>query len=116
MSDGPHRSLPMRPGWKKVAEYAGNKLRARPSARCRRGSGRKGLAQGYFPGTGFKHSRGPWLNLECFWLSQSLDLPLKDVKKKLEHLLARHKNEWENFMASLGADSFVAKWIDEARS
>ena len=24
MSDGPHRSLPMRPGWKKVAEYAGN--------------------------------------------------------------------------------------------
>lgn len=25
MSDGPHRSLPMRPGWKKVAEYAANK-------------------------------------------------------------------------------------------
>jgi hypothetical protein len=24
MSDGPHRSLPMRPEWKKVAEYAGN--------------------------------------------------------------------------------------------
>jgi hypothetical protein len=24
MSDGPHRSLPMRPGWKKVAEYADN--------------------------------------------------------------------------------------------
>ena len=24
MSDGPHRSLPMRPGWKKVAEYAAN--------------------------------------------------------------------------------------------
>jgi hypothetical protein len=24
MSDGPHRSLPMRPGWKKVAEYVGN--------------------------------------------------------------------------------------------
>ena len=24
MSDGPHRSLPMRPRWKKVAEYAGN--------------------------------------------------------------------------------------------
>ena len=58
----------------------------------------------------------PRLNLECFWLSQSLDLPLKDVKKKLEYLLARHKNEWENFMASLGPDSFVAKWIDEARS
>lgn len=56
------------------------------------------------------------MNLECFWLSQSLNLPLKNVKKKLEHLLARHKNEWENFMASLGLDSFVAKWIDEARS
>ena len=25
MSDGPHRSLTMRPGWKKVAEYADNK-------------------------------------------------------------------------------------------
>lgn len=25
MSDVPHRSLPMRPGWKKVAEYADNK-------------------------------------------------------------------------------------------
>ena len=24
MSDGPHRSLPMRPGWKKLAERAGN--------------------------------------------------------------------------------------------
>jgi hypothetical protein len=24
MSDGPHKSLPMRRGWKKVAEYAGN--------------------------------------------------------------------------------------------
>src|SRR6266850_4395746 len=24
MSDGPQRSLPMRPGWKKVAEYADN--------------------------------------------------------------------------------------------
>jgi len=24
MSDGPHRSLPMRPGWKRVAERAGN--------------------------------------------------------------------------------------------
>lgn len=57
----------------------------------------------------------PRLNLECFWLSQSLDLPLEDVKKKLEHLLARHKYEWENFMASLGPDSFVAKWVNEAR-
>jgi hypothetical protein len=26
MSDGPHRSLPMRLGWKKVAEYAGNEV------------------------------------------------------------------------------------------
>ena len=26
MSDGPHRSLPMRPGWKRVAEYAGNEM------------------------------------------------------------------------------------------
>ena len=33
MSDGPHRSLPMRPGWKKVAEYADNKNFARDQVR-----------------------------------------------------------------------------------
>jgi hypothetical protein len=33
MSDGPHRSLPMRPGWKKVAEYADNEAFARDEVR-----------------------------------------------------------------------------------
>ena len=33
MSDGPHRSLPMRPGWKKVAEYADNEASARDEVR-----------------------------------------------------------------------------------
>ncbi len=33
MSDGPHRSLPMRPGWKKVAEYADNENFAREQVR-----------------------------------------------------------------------------------
>lgn len=33
MSDGPHRSLPMRPGWKKVAEYADNENFARDQVR-----------------------------------------------------------------------------------
>ena len=33
MSDGPHRSLPMRPGWKKGAEYADNENFAREQVR-----------------------------------------------------------------------------------
>lgn len=51
------------------------------------------------------------LNLEYFWLSQSLDLPLDNVKKKMNRLLVRHKNEWKNFMISLGSNSFIRKWI-----
>lgn len=66
----------MRPGWKKVAEYADNKNFVRDQVRdaferCEEETGA---------------SAGP-------------------AQKRME-----------NFMASPGPDSFVAKWIDEARS
>lgn len=61
-------------------------------------------------------ANAPRLNLESFWLSRSLEMPQDTVKHKLERLLARHKTEWENFMASLGPDSFIASWVHEARS
>ncbi len=57
----------------------------------------------------------PLVNSETFWLGKALDMPQEDVKEKLERLFAEHKHEWENFMASLGPGSFIAKWIDEAR-
>ena len=64
------------------------------------------------------HSRAnaPRLNLESFCLSRSLEMPQDIVKHKLEQLLARHKSEWENFMASLGPVSFIESWVHEARS
>ena len=60
-------------------------------------------------------ANAPRLSLEAFWLGQSLGLPPSTAKQKLDRLLAQHRFEWENFMASLGRTSFVAKWAVEAR-
>jgi 7-cyano-7-deazaguanine synthase in queuosine biosynthesis len=60
-------------------------------------------------------SNAPWISLQAFRLSQSLELPQSTVKTKLDRLLAQHQSEWESFMASLGPTSFVAKWAFEAR-
>ena len=50
------------------------------------------------------------LDLSAFQLGQSLELPHTQVRKNIDHLLAQHKAEWENFMKSLGPTSFVAEW------
>src|SRR5262249_8829553 len=60
-------------------------------------------------------ANAPRVSLEAFRLSESLGLPQSTVQKKLGRLLMQHKLEWENFMASLGPTSFVAKWALEAR-
>lgn len=60
-------------------------------------------------------ANAPRLNLEAFRLGRSLGLPQSMVKKKLDRLITQHKSEWESFMASLGPNSFVAKWAFEAR-
>ena len=54
------------------------------------------------------------LKLESNWLGRSLDMPQDIVKQTLERLLAQHKPEWENFMAFLGPESFLASWLHEA--
>lgn len=54
----------------------------------------------------------PRVKLEIFHLSQALELRQDVVKQKLERLLAKHKKEWEDFMMSLGAKSFIAGWAE----
>ena len=50
------------------------------------------------------------LDRQVFQLSRSLALSEQETRQKLERLLAQHRREWENFVGSLGAQSFVAQW------
>ena len=50
------------------------------------------------------------LEKQVHQLSRSLALPEQDVQHKLERLLKQHGLEWNNFVQSLGAPSFVAQW------
>jgi hypothetical protein len=43
-------------------------------------------------------------------LSRSRDIAPSDVRVNLDRLLAKHAEEWKNFLGSLGESSFVAKW------
>ena len=51
------------------------------------------------------------LGQQSFWLSRSLKIPEEETRVRLERLLAQHKEEWENFIESLGPKSFVAQWV-----
>ena len=52
------------------------------------------------------------VKLEIFRLSQSLDLDQDVVRQKLDRLLTKHKQEWENFVAFLGEESFINHWVE----
>ena len=39
----------------------------------------------------------------------------EDVEDRLVGLLERHADEWKEFLRSLGADSFVKKWVRSDR-
>ena len=56
----------------------------------------------------------PRVKTESYWISRSLRLPNDLTTKNLDHLLAQHKIEWENFKASLGPKSFIGRWVNEA--
>ena len=47
---------------------------------------------------------------QVFRLSRSIALSEQKTRHKLERLLTQHGKEWNNFVESLGAGSFVAKW------
>jgi 7-cyano-7-deazaguanine synthase in queuosine biosynthesis len=51
-----------------------------------------------------------------FQLSRALGLPQAEAREKLDRLLTRHRNEWKDFMQSLGRTSFVADWAIYGRS
>lgn len=51
------------------------------------------------------------LGLSAFQLSRALNLPEAETREKLDRLLMQHKNEWKNFMNSLGQSSFITNWV-----
>ena len=51
------------------------------------------------------------LEKQVFQLSRCLELSESETRERLQKLLARHGQEWKNFVGSLGASSFVAKWV-----
>lgn len=51
------------------------------------------------------------INRTCFQLGQSLGLPQDDVTARLGRMLRQWQREWREFIASLGGDSFMSRWI-----
>lgn len=51
------------------------------------------------------------LDQQSFWLSRSLKITEEETRARLERLLGQHKEEWENFIESLGPKSFVTQWV-----
>jgi hypothetical protein len=56
------------------------------------------------------------LDLAAFQLGNALELPRADARSRLERLIRRHREEWENFMLSLGPRSFLAEWAGRVPS
>jgi hypothetical protein len=56
------------------------------------------------------------LDLAAAQLGLTLNLTRDSARSKLKRLLEQHRTEWEDFMGSLGPDSFVADWAMRGRS
>jgi hypothetical protein len=52
----------------------------------------------------------PPIRRHAFLLARSRGLSESLAATRLERLLKQHATEWKNFVASLGADSFVRQW------
>jgi hypothetical protein len=87
MSDGPHKSLGMRPGWKKFAKRA-DKAAYEPDQ----------VKEALPDALG-----DDWRAERC-----------GEARGKLNRLLEQHEKEWKAFMKSLGPDSFVGNWAGGA--
>ena len=53
----------------------------------------------------------PSISRQVSALSRSLGLAEEEVRTKPYRLIRQHREEWENFVDSLGPKSFVAQWI-----
>jgi hypothetical protein len=51
------------------------------------------------------------LDLNVFQLARACGLSEEETHAKLDRLLAKHEEEWRNFIASLGPDSFLRQWV-----
>lgn len=56
----------------------------------------------------------PALKRHCRALSRALNLHPENIRSKVERLLSRHAFEWNEYLGSLGPDSFVNRWIGHA--
>lgn len=50
------------------------------------------------------------LDRQIFHLSRSLELNENETRAKLNRMLMQHKKEWNNFIESLGPQSFINQW------
>ena len=60
------------------------------------------------------HAAG--LDLAAFQIAGALGIERAEAKSRLDRLLRQHSSEWEDFMRSLGPDSFVADWAERGRT
>jgi hypothetical protein len=133
MSDGPHRSLPMRNGWRKLAERAANTnfepteiSEAIPIA-IKDDWDAEGCDQTVRELRNILELAGTLHLDHLAWLKQSplgehvlatnasrLEKPLKisnsEARANLDNLLSQHRREWKSFVNSLGPTSFIRNW------
>lgn len=59
-----------------------------------------------------QHSRAnePALDLSAFQLASPTGISKEEIGELLRRLLSQHEKEWNDFMASLGRNSFISKW------
>jgi hypothetical protein len=51
------------------------------------------------------------LDLNVFQLARACGLSEEETRTNLDRLLAKHEEEWRNFLASLGPNSFLRQWV-----
>jgi hypothetical protein len=51
------------------------------------------------------------LRRSALQLARSQSLSFEETEKRLNRLLVQHRNEWRDFIRSLGKQSFVANWV-----
>lgn len=96
MSDGPHRSLPLRHAWKELAKRADKK-----AFDC----------QDVIDAIYGSEIHAPSVRRAAAQLAYSQKLSQPDAEQKLSRLLNQHAQEWRSFIRSLGPQSFISKWV-----
>jgi hypothetical protein len=130
MSDGPHRSLPMRKAWKDLAKCAEQPtyLWSNLDAATFEGGAHNEFSR--VTGALRDYALAGMLHLEHFAtlrqsaqytlvkrralseLARSLNEPVETVGDRFDRLLRQHALEWSAFKEGLSETSFVKKWVN----